>query len=66
MPKKNKDNLNKVNWNTPPFSRVIKISDLNMKKNNQFIINLFKKETVSLVKFLDIKSLNSFKGFSSE
>ena len=45
----------------PPFSRVIKISDLNVKKNNQFIINLLKKETISLVKFLDIQSLNLFK-----
>ena len=61
MPKKTKDNLKKIKWSTPPFSRVIKISDLNVKKNNQFIINLFKKETISLVKFLDIRSLNLFK-----
>ena len=61
MPKNNKENLNKIKWRTPPFSRVIKISDLNVKKNNQFIINLFKKEIISLVKFLDIRSLNSFK-----
>ena len=61
MPKKNKQNFIKVKWSTPPFSRVIKISDLNVKKNNQFNINLFRKETISLVKFLDIQSLNSFK-----
>ena len=61
MPKKNKENFNKVKWITPPFSRVVKISDLNVKKNNQFIINLSKKETISLVKFLDLQSLNSFK-----
>ena len=61
MPKKHKENLNKVKWRTPPFSRVIKISDLNVKKNNQFRINLFKKETISLVKFLDIRAINSFK-----
>ena len=61
MPKKIKENLNKIKWNTPPFSRVIKISYLNEKKNNQFKINLIKNETISLVKFLDIRSLNSFK-----
>ena len=61
MPKKHKKKLNKVKWSTPPFSRVIKISDLNVKKNNQFIINLLKKETISLVKFLDIRSINLFK-----
>ena len=61
MPKKTKDNLKKIKWSVPPFSRVIKVSDLNVKKNNQFIINLIKKETISLVKFLEIKSLNTFK-----
>ena len=61
MPKKHKENLNKVKWRTPPFSRVIKISDLNVKKNNQLRINLNKEETISLVKFLDIRSLNTFK-----
>ena len=61
MPKKTKDNLKKIKWTTPPFSRVIKLSDLNVKKNNQFIINLSKKETISLVKFLDIRSINLFK-----
>ena len=61
MSKKNKENLNKIKWSTPPFSRIIKISDLNIKKNNQFKVNLIKKETISLVKFLDIRSLNSFK-----
>ena len=61
MPKKTKDNLKKIKWSVPPFSRVIKISDLNVKKNNQFIINLLKKETISLVKFLDIRSLDFFK-----
>ena len=61
MPKKTKDNLKNIKWSTPPFSRVIKISDLNLKKNNQFILNLQKKETISLVKFLDIRSLNLFK-----
>ncbi len=61
MPKKTKDKSKKIEWSNPPFSRVIKISDLNLKKNNQFIINLLKKEIVSLVKFLDIRSLNLFK-----
>ena len=61
MPKKNKENLNKIKWSTPPFSRVVKISDLNVKKNNQLRINLNKEETISLVKFLDIRSLNTFK-----
>ena len=61
MPKKNKENLNKIKWSAPPFSRIVKITNLNVKKNNQLRINLNKEETISLVKFLDIRSLNSFK-----
>lgn len=60
MKKKNKQTVNKMKWSTPPFSRVIKISDLNIKKNNQLRINLSQKEINSLVKFLDIRSINSF------
>ena len=60
MPKKTKDNLKKIKWTTPPFSRVIKLSDLNVKKNNQFIINLLKKETKSLVKKVPLPSPREF------
>ena len=60
MPKKNKENFNKIKWSNPPFSRYIKISELNVKKNNQFKFNLSQKENKSLVKFLDILSINSF------
>ena len=59
MSKKNKEKINKIQWSSPPFSRIIKISDLNLKKNNRFNVNLFQKEIAALVKFLDVKSINS-------
>ena len=60
MSKKNKENVFNIKWNAPPFSRIIKISELNLKKTNQYKVNLFKKEIISLEKFLDVKSINSF------
>ena len=60
MQKKKKEKLHKIKWIDPPFSRVIKISELNFKKNNQLRVTLLKKEIISLEKFLDVKSISSF------
>ena len=60
MSKKNKENVLNIKWNAPPFSRIIKISELNLKKNNKYKVNLSKKEVISLEKFLDVKSIDSF------
>ena len=60
MSKKNKENVFNIKWSAAPFSRIIKISELNLKKTNQYKVNLFKKEIISLEKFLDVKSIDSF------
>tara|TARA_A100001011_G_C14064689_1_gene737644 strand:- start:264 stop:812 length:549 start_codon:yes stop_codon:yes gene_type:complete len=60
MPKKNKHNLDKIKWNSPPFSRSIKISDLNIKKTNKFKIILNNEEIMSLEEFLEVKAIESF------
>ncbi|MFL2802361.1 MAG: YceD family protein [Paracoccaceae bacterium] len=60
MPKKNKENVHNIKWSAPPFSRIIKISELNLQKINKYKVNLCKKEIISLEKFLDVKSIDSF------
>ncbi len=60
MSKKNKNFSNKFVWTNPPFSRQIKLLDLNINKKNIFKINLVKKEINSLEKFLGVQSINTF------
>ena len=60
MSKKNKNFSNKFVWTNPPFSRQIKLLDLNINKKNIFKINLVKKEINSLEKFLGVQSINLF------
>ena len=60
MSKKNKNFSNQFVWTNPPFSRQIKLLDLNINKKNNFKINLVKKEINSLEKFLGVQSINSF------
>ena len=60
MQKKNTDNSPKIQWASPPFSRVIKVSELNKKNINQFKVNLDKNELILLEKFIEAKSISSF------
>ena len=60
MTKKNKNNSFKVEWSSPPFSRIIKFSELDIRKKKQIKINLDKKEINLLERFLQIKSIRSF------
>ena len=60
MGKKNSDDIHTQKWNGPPFSRVIKVSELKIKKTNKLKIILNKKEVLSLIKFLEVQSIDTF------
>ncbi|MDG2355654.1 MAG: hypothetical protein P8L82_06520 [Paracoccaceae bacterium] len=50
--------LNK--WGSPPFSRCIKISDLQRKRSNRLSIELNDLEKSNLSKFLNVTQIHSF------
>ena len=47
-------------WESPPFSRRIKISDLHPKRSNKFSIKLNDLEKSNLSKFLNVTQIHSF------
>ena len=60
MIKKNKNNSFKVKWSSPPFSRIIKFSEFEIREKKQIKLNLDKKEIKLLERFLEIKSIRAF------
>ena len=48
-------------WESPPFSRRIKISDLHPKRSNRFSIKLNDLEKSNLAKFLNVNQIHLFK-----
>ena len=60
MIKKNINNSFKVKWSSPPFSRIIKFSEFEIREKKQIKLNLDKKEINLLERFLEIKSIRAF------
>ena len=60
MIKKNINNSFKVKWSSPPFSRIIKFSEFEIREKKQIKLNLDKKEIKLLERFLEIKSIRTF------
>ena len=60
MIKKNINNSFKVKWSSPPFSRIIKFSEFEIREKKQIKLNLDKKEIKLLERFLEIKSIRAF------
>ena len=60
MIKKNKNNSFKVKWSSPPFSRIIKFSEFEIREKKQIKLDLDKKEIKLLERFLEIKSIRAF------
>ena len=54
------NNSFKVKWSSPPFSRIIKFSEFEIREKKQIKLNLDKKEIKLLERFLEIKSIRAF------
>lgn len=58
--KKNSEKSDLIRLSYPPFTRIIKISDLQFNQKNTFSIRLNDQETANLIKFLGITNIFSF------
>ena len=58
--KKNPEKNALIRFSYPPFTRIIKISDLQLNQKNNFTIRLNDQETANLIRFLGITNIFSF------